>query len=53
MPDTKELANVYQLYIVEYQCASMLIIHNQGTVEPTVRANHTVNNAARIVPLKI
>ena len=34
----KVLAKVYQLYMVEYQCASILISHNQGTVEATVNA---------------
>src|SRR5687768_3243131 len=53
MPATNVLANVYQLYMVEYQCASMLINHNQGTVDITVKANHTMNNAAHTVVLKI
>ena len=36
MTDKKELAKVYQLYIVEYQWASILINHNHGTVDATV-----------------
>src|SRR5678809_304020 len=38
-PDTNVLAKVYQLYIVLYQCASMLISHNHGIVDITVSAN--------------
>src|SRR5687767_12060328 len=52
-PATKVLANVYQLYMVEYQCASILISHSQGTVDITVNTNHTMNNAAHTVFLKI
>src|SRR4030095_12575919 len=53
MPATKVLANVYQLYMVEYQCASMLISHSQGMVEATVNANHTRYKAAHTVFLKM
>src|SRR3569833_3171421 len=53
MPDTNELANAYQLYLVLYQFASMLIIHNQGTVEPTVKANQTIKRDAVTVFLQI
>src|SRR5450432_4377377 len=53
MPATNVLAKVYQLYMVEYQCASILINHNQGIVEATVNANHTRNKAAHTVFLKI
>src|SRR4051812_16480959 len=35
--------------MVEYQCASMLISHIQGVVDITVRANHTIYNAAQTV----
>src|SRR5450755_979325 len=52
-PPTNVLAKVYQLYMVEYQCASMLISHNQGMVEATVSANHTRNKAAHTVFLKM
>src|SRR4029078_1497628 len=45
MPDTKVLANVYQLYIVLNQCASMLMSHIHGMVEPTVRPNNMTKNA--------
>src|SRR4028119_1153204 len=48
-PATQVLANVYQLYMVEYQCASMLINHNHGTVDITVRANQTKKIAAQTV----
>jgi hypothetical protein len=37
-PDTKVEAKVYQLYIVLYQCASILINQSQGMVDITVRA---------------
>ena len=30
MPATNVLAKVYQLYMVLYQCASILISHSQG-----------------------
>src|SRR5262245_23861226 len=49
MPDTQLLANVYQLYMVLYQCASILISHSQGTVDITVNANHTMKIAAHTV----
>src|SRR5687768_13472283 len=52
-PATNVLAKLYQLYMVEYQCASMLISQSQGTVDITVRANHTMNKAAQTVLLKI
>ena len=45
MPATKVLANVYQLYMVEYQCASMLISHNQGMVDITVKRKPYDENA--------
>ena len=47
MPDTKVLANVYQLYMVLNQCGSMLISHIHGIVDPTVRPNNTTKNAAQ------
>src|SRR5258708_9136867 len=53
IPATKVLAKVIQLYKVEAQSALMLISHNQGTVDMTVRANHTINNEAHTVFLKI
>ena len=49
MPDTKVLAKVYQLYMVLNQCASILISHSHGMVEPTVSANKTINMAAQTV----
>src|SRR5215203_3301279 len=48
-PETKVLAKVYQLYIVEYQCAFKLINHNQGMEDNTVNANRTINTAAQTV----
>src|SRR5688572_8080133 len=57
-PDTQVLAKVYQLYMVENQCASMLMSHSQGVVEPTLRAkitakppHHTVFLHSRRRPL--
>src|SRR4030095_2814621 len=50
---TNVLAKVYQLYMVEYQCASMLINHNQGMVEPTVNAKNTTNTEAQMVLVKL
>src|SRR5688572_19651433 len=49
MPATKELAKLYQLNMVEYQCASMLINHNQGMEDIIVRANSTIYPAAQTV----
>ena len=40
-PDTNVLAKVYQLYMVLYQCASMLISHSHGIVDITVSAKTT------------
>src|ERR1700692_1312411 len=48
-PATKVLANVYQLYMVLYQCASILINHNHGIDDITVNAKTTMNNAAHTV----
>src|SRR5450432_2567527 len=53
MPDTKVLAKVYQLYMVEDQWGSMLISHNQGVTEATVRTNQTMYRADHTVFLKI
>src|SRR6478752_2964271 len=53
IPATKVEANVYQLYMVLYQCASILISHNQGVVDITVKPNQTRNNEAQIVFLKM
>ena len=53
MPDTQVLAKVYQLYMVEYQWASMLISQSQGVVDITVSANQTINNAAHTVFFQI
>ena len=33
--------------MVEYQCASILINHNQGIVEATVKPNHTKKKPER------
>src|SRR5215469_8488803 len=52
-PDTKVLANVYQLYIVENQCAFRLISHSQGVTEATVNPNQTMKSAHQTVFLKI
>src|SRR6476620_7490583 len=52
-PDTHVLANVYQLYMVEYQCASMLISHNHGVVDMIVSANQIIYTAAHIVFFQI
>src|SRR5436190_8683962 len=41
-PATKVLAKVYQLNMVLYQCASILIIHNHGIVEPTDKPKITM-----------
>ena len=43
-PATKELANVYQLYMVEYQCASILVsqfLQNLGAMEVTTQWKET------------
>src|SRR5450631_337610 len=45
MPATNVLAKVYQLYMVEYQCASILINHNQN------KAAHTVFLKIYFLPL--
>src|SRR4051794_27805440 len=52
-PATKLLAKLYQLYMVENQCALMLINQSHGVVEATVKAYHTIYNAAQTVVLKI
>src|SRR5215510_970217 len=49
MPATKVAANVYQLYIVLYQWASMLISHSQGIDDITVRAKKKMYTAAQTV----
>src|SRR5678810_482858 len=56
-PATNVLAHVYQLYIVEYQCASILISQSQGMVDITVRAktnkymaDHTVFIQVKLFP---
>src|SRR5690606_3766291 len=49
IPATNVEANVYQLYMVLYQCESILINHNQGSVEPTESANTTVKSEAHTV----
>src|SRR5882672_5767709 len=53
MPATNVLANVYQLYIVLYQCASILINHSQGMDDITVNAKNTMNKAAHTVFFQI
>ena len=53
MPATNVLANVYQLYMVENQCALILISHNHGTVEATVNANQNIYTEDQTVFLKI
>src|SRR3712207_3076548 len=53
IPATKELAKVYQLYMVEYQCASRLISQSQGMDDSTVRAKSTINIAAHTVLFQI
>src|SRR5436190_17197816 len=52
-PATKVLAQVYQLYIVEYHFASMLISQSQGMVDMTVSANTTKNRAAQTVFVQV
>src|SRR3954468_11453412 len=52
-PATNVLAKVYQLYMVENQCASMLISQSQGAVDITVNTNQTMNNEAQTVLVKI
>src|SRR5687768_16512081 len=52
-PATKLLANVYQLYMVEYQCALRLISHSQGMDDITVSANNTMKIAAHTVLFQI
>src|SRR4030095_10904690 len=47
-PDTKVLAKVYQLYMVENQCASILISQSQGMVEATVSAKNTMKMSAQM-----
>ena len=42
IPATKVEANVYQLYIVEYQCASILINQNHGMDDITVKLKSTM-----------
>ena len=56
-PATNVLAHVYQLYIVEYQCASILISQSHGMVDITVRAktnnyiaDHTVFVQVKLFP---
>src|ERR1700753_743305 len=53
IPDTQVLANVYQLYIVENQCALRLINQSQGVTDMTVNANQTIYTAAHTVLVKI
>src|ERR1017187_3583029 len=52
IPATNVLANVYQLYKVEYQCALMLMIQSQGITAATVNAYHTIYKEAQTVFLK-
>src|SRR5215218_8479971 len=49
IPATKVDAKVYQLYMVEYQCALMLMSHNQGIEDNTDNANNTIKMAAHTV----
>src|SRR2546423_14956512 len=53
MPATKVLAKVYQLYIVEYQWALILISQSQGIDDITVKAKNTIYNAAQTVLFQI
>ena len=53
MPATNELANVYQLYMVLYQCASILMSHSQGMDDITVNAKTIINKAAHTVFFQI
>src|SRR5687767_7347810 len=53
IPATKVLAKLYQLYIVEYQCASILINQSHGVTDITVSANQTRNIAAQTVFFQI
>src|SRR5437763_12964852 len=46
---TKVEAKVYQLYIVEYQCALRLMSQNRGMEDITVSAKSTMNKAAQTV----
>ena len=45
--------NVYQLYMVLYQCASILISQSQGMEDITVKAKTTRNKAAHTVLVQI
>src|SRR6266513_3594377 len=49
MAATKVLAKVYQLYMVLYQCESILINHNHGIDDITVNAKTTIKIAAQTV----
>src|SRR5580698_4688447 len=53
IPATKVLAKVYQEYMVENQCAFMLISQSQGAVDATVSANQTIYKEDHTVFLKI
>ena len=53
MPETKVLAKVYQLNMVLYQCASILMIQSHGMVDATVNVNTTQYNEAQTVFFQI
>src|ERR1700730_16208599 len=53
IPATKVLANVYQLYMVLYQCASTLINQSHGIEDMTVNAKTTIKIAAQTVLFQI
>ena len=52
-PATKVLPNVYQLYMVEYHFASILMSHNQGMDDMTVNAKKTMYKAAQTVFVQV
>src|ERR1700748_1421336 len=52
-PATNVLAKLYQLNMVEYHKEFKLINQIHGTVDITVSANHTMNNEAQTVFLKM
>ena len=52
-PATNVLAQVYQLYMVEYHFASMLISHSHGIDDITVNPKNTIYKAAQTVFVQV
>src|SRR5690606_18142654 len=52
IPGCQVLAKLNQLYMVEYQCASILISQNHGVTDIAVKANNTIYRAAQTVVRK-